>query len=319
MEFWDLLSAMGITAAATLGAAWLLTEKLITNRLAKDLKQFDAKLTTAVNAAKAEVEALYKERVELVLGDAAADRAYRLEARKRLYQALGPLRFQLLVAAAEWTNRVARVGLKPSGSYDMSLQGHFLRSTAYRLLRLLAIAELIERQSAFADFMVDPDMRTLLKFKRQAGQCLSSADVSMAHPNEDWTGQKQHVFSDVLSNLAATVIVKDAETGIERVVRFDEFQRILDDDDLKKGLHPVPALMIGFTPSSRPILWLRMLALSQLCIGLLEVQGEPLGLEVQPIELDEMLRLSGDVFITANAKEYVGVLGGFRTAVIAKK
>jgi hypothetical protein len=29
MEFWDLLSAMGITAAATLSAAWLLTEKLV--------------------------------------------------------------------------------------------------------------------------------------------------------------------------------------------------------------------------------------------------------------------------------------------------
>ncbi|KZK28110.1 hypothetical protein A4F85_09795 [Delftia sp. GW456-R20] len=308
MGFWDLLSAMGITAVTTLGVAWLLTEKLINNRLAKDLKQFDAKLTTAVNAARAEVEAQYKERVELVLGDAAADRAYRSEARKRLYQALGPLRFQLLVAAAEWTNRVARIGLKSSGSYDMSLQGHFLRSTAYRLLRLLAIAELIERQSAFADFMVDPDMRTLLKFKRQAGQCLSSADVSMAHPDEDWTSQKQHVFSDVLSNLAAAMIVKDAGTGIERVVRFDEFQRRFEDDDLWKELHPVPALMVGFTPNSRPILWLRMLALSQLCIGLLEAQGEPLGLEVQPINLNEMLHLSDDAFIMAKANQYVGAL-----------
>lgn len=319
MGFWDLLSAMGITAAATLGAAWLLTEKLINNRLAKDLKQFDAKLTMAVNAAKTEIEAQYKERVELVLGDAAADRAYRSEARKRLYQALGPLRFQLLVAAAEWTNRVARIGFKPSASYDMSLQGHFLRSTAYRLLRLLAIAELIERQSAFADFMVDPDMRTLLKFKRQAGQCLSSADVSMAHPDEDWASQKQHVFNDVLSNLTAAMIVKDAGTGTERVIRFDEFQGLLEDNDLRKALHPVPALMIGFTPSSRPILWLRMLALSQLCIGLLEVQGEPLGLEVQPINLDEMLCLSGDAFITGKANQYVSALKVFRTAVTAKK
>lgn len=319
MEFLNLLSAMGFTAATTLGAAWLLTEKLINNRLARDLKQFDAKLTTAVNAAKAEIEAQYKERVELVLGDAAADRAYRSEARKRLYQALGPLRFQLLVAAAEWTNRVARIGLQRSGSYDMSLQGHFLRSTAYRLLRLLAIAELIERQSAFADFMVDPDMRTLLKFKRQAGQCLSSADVSMAHPDEDWTSQQQHVFSDVLSSLAAAMIVKDAGTGTERVVRFDEFQGLVDDDDMRTALHPVPALLIGFTPVSRPILWLRMLGLSQLCIGLLEAQGEPLGLEVQPIKLDEMVYLSGDAFITAKASQYVDALKMFRTAVTAKK
>ena len=319
MGFWDLLSAMGITGAATLGAAWLLTEKLINNRLAKDLKEFDAKLTTAVNTAKVEIEAQHKERVELLLGDAAADRAYRSDARRRLYQALGPLRFQLLVAAAEWTNRVGRIGLKRSGSYDMSLQGHFLRSTAYRLLRLIAIGELIERQSAFADFMVDPDMRTLLKFKRQVGQCLSSADVSMAHPDEDWTSQQQHVFSDVLSNLAAAMVVKDAGTGTERVVRFDEFRGLLDDDDLRKALHPVPALMIGFTPSSRPILWLRMLALSQLCIGLLEAQGEPLGLEVQPIDLNVMLRLPRDAFITAKVDQYADVLKVFRTAVTGKK
>ena len=319
MGFWDLLSAMGITAAATLGVAWLLTEKLINNRFAKDLKEFDAKLTTEVNKAKVEIEAQHKERVEMLLGDAAADRAYRSEARRRLYQALGPLRFQLLVAAVEWTNRVERIGLKQSGSYDMSLHGHFLLSTAYRLLRLFAIAELIERQSAFTDFMVDPDMRTLLKFKRQAGQCLSSADVSMGHPDEDWINQHQHVFSDVLSNLAAAMVVKDAGTGVERVVRFDEFRGLLDDEDQRKALHPVPALMIGFTPSSRPILWLRMLALSQLCIGLLEVQGEPLGLEVQPVDLSEMLRLPGDAFITARVDLYVDTLKMFKTVVSGKK
>jgi hypothetical protein len=310
---------MGITALGTLGVAWLLTEKLINNRLAKDLKEIEAKLTTAVNAAKVELEAQHRERVELLLGDAAADRAYRSEARKRLYQALGPLRFQLLVAASEWTNRVARFGLKRSGSYDMSLQGHFLRSTAYRLLRLLAIAELIERQSAFADFTVDPGMRTLLKFKRQAGQCLSSADVSMGHPAENWTSQQQHVFSDVLSSLAAAMVVTDAGTGTERVIRFDEFHGLLESDERRKAMHPVPTLMIEFTPGSRPILWLRMLALSQLCIGLLQVQGEPLGLEVQPIDLQAMLRLPEDAFIMANAEKYVGALEVFRTALIEKR
>ena len=167
--------------------------------------------------------------------------------------------------------------------------------------------------------MVDPDMRTLLKFKRQAGQCLSSADVSMGHPDEDWINQHQHVFSDVLSNLAAAMVVKDAGTGVERVVRFDEFRGLLDDEDQRKALHPVPALMIGFTPSSRPILWLRMLALSQLCIGLLEVQGEPLGLEVQPVDLSEMLRLPGDAFITARVDLYVDTLKMFKTVVSGKK
>lgn len=318
MEISDFFYSLGINTSVTLGVAWLLTKKLINNRLAKDIRDFEAKLTTKVNAAKAEIEAEYKEKVELTLGDAAADRAYRSEARKRLYLAVGPLRFQLLVAAAEWTNRVARIGLKESGSYDMSLNGHFLQSTAYRLLRLLAVAELIERQSAFADFTVDPDMRTLFKFKRQAGQCLSSAEVSLAHPDENWNVQEQHVFSDVLSNLTAVMIVKDATTGIDRVVRFDEFHSLLKNNGFLESLHPVADMMVGFTPKAAPILWLRMLALSQLCIGLLEAQGEPLGLEVQPISLHEMLSLSEDPFITTKANQYLDALSAFKWIVTTR-
>lgn len=75
--------------------------------------------------------------------------------------------------------------MKASATYEMHTGGHFLRSTVYRLLRLLAMAELIERQIAYADFTVDPDMRPLLKFKRQRSQCLSSSDVSPGHNQED--------------------------------------------------------------------------------------------------------------------------------------
>lgn len=318
MGFIELLGAMGLTGLASVPLAAFLADRLLTHRLTRELADHSAKLNTAVNNAKAEVEARYRQEVELLLGDAAADRTYRTEARRRLYQALGPLRFQLMVAAAEWANRVARFGVKDSSTYDMQVGGHFFRSTAYRLLRLLAVAELIERQVAYADFAVDPDMRTLLKFKRQLGQCLSSADVSLGHEQEDWLTQRQHVFSDMLSNIAASMVVFDAAQEVERVIRFDEFQAILDVPELLERLHPIPALLTGFTANSKPVLWLRMLAASQLCVGLLETHGQELGLELQSINLDRMLGLANDPTIESRQGEYLDALRGFRTVLHQK-
>ncbi|WP_272971467.1 hypothetical protein [Comamonas terrigena] len=315
MGILELLAAMGITALTSVKLAGHLADKLISIRIARNAADHAANLNLAVNAAKAEIEARLKQEVELRLGDAAADRLYHSEARRRLYQAVGPLRYQLLVAAAEWTNRVARIGDIDASMYDMSFNGHFLRSTAYRFLRLLTVAELIERQIAFADFAVDPDMRTLLKFKRQLGQCFSSSDVSLKHPQEDWLHQLQHVFSDTLSGLAAQMVVTDSATGIERVARFDEFQVILDDKNRAERLHPIPALMIDFTPTSKPILWLRVLALSQLCTGLLEMHGRDLGIEVQAIDVKQMLALAKDKSISDRTTMYLEAIESFRSTL----
>lgn len=315
MGFFELLGAMGLTGLASVPLAAFLADRLLANRLAKDLADHAAGLNTEVNNLKAEVEAHYRQEVELRLGDAAADRTYRAEARRRLYQALGPLRFQLMVAAAEWANRVARFGVKDSSTYDMQVDGHFFRSTAYRLLRLHAIAELIERQIAYADFAVDPEMRTLLKFKRQLGQCLSSAEVSLGHELEDWKVQRQHAFSDTLSSVAASMVVLDGTQKVERIVRFDEFQVILDDPILVKRLQPIPVLLTGFTISEKPVLWLRMLATSQLCIGLLEKHGQELGLELQSIELAHMLQLTADKTINNQKDQYLVALQHFRSVL----
>jgi len=329
MEFIELLGAMGFTTLVSVKLAGALADKLLTNRLAKDLRQLDlelnqkladhtAKVNMAVNAAKAETEAQLRQEVELVLGEAGAEIAYRAAARTRLYQALGPLRFQLLSASTEWTNRVARFGDKASGTYDISLQGHFLKSTAYRLLRLFAIAELIERQIAFADFAVDPDMRALLKFKRQLSQCFSGNDISQSHPQEDWNAQVQHIFSDTVSTLASSMVVTDVTKGVERVARLDEFTAILADPVRASALHPMPTLMSGFSPAARPVLWLRMLASSQLCLGLVEAQGTALGLELQPIDVSRMLELTEDETIRTRKAEFVDSIDKYRRALIAK-
>lgn len=84
------------------------------------------------------------------------------------------------------------------------------------------------------------------------------------------------------------------------------------------GLHPLPTLMTGFTPSARSILWLRMLALSQLCTGLLETQGQALDLEVQSINLEAMLFLTNDKPIYDEMSKYLGAVGKFKSALVVR-
>ncbi len=316
---------MATTGVISVAAAQYLSKKLLDHRLSKDLKDYEAKISQKlasqkadldqlVNAAKAESEARLKKELEEYLGERSVERSYRAEARKRLYVAVGPLRFQLLVAAAELANRVARIG-EGKYSYDMSLEGYFGRSTVYRLLRVLAISELVERQVAFADFAVDPAMRSLLKFKRQAFLSLSSHRVSLGHPGEDWLSQEQHVFYDVLGIICSSLIVQDAATGPGRVMRFDEFVAMLYEKEGAARVDPVPRLITGFSVQSKPILWLRLLALAQLCVGLLEAHGEGLDLEIDVMDIGRMLVMTGDAHIGSHLDGYVEAIKGFRASL----
>lgn len=325
MELFSLLSAMTATGLVSIGAAQYLSKRLLDHRLSKDLKDYDASLSEKlashkadldrlVNAAKAEGEAHLKKEIEEYLGEKSADRAYRAEAKKRLYLAVGPLRFQLLVAAAELANRIARIG-DGKYTYDMSIKGYFGQSTAYRLLRVIAVSELVERQIAYADFAVDPDMRSLLRFKRQAFLSLSSSRVSLGHPSEDWTRQEQHIFYDVLGIIASSLIVLDTPSSPGRVIRFDEFAAMVADKDLVHRLDPVPRLISGFSVTTKSILWLRFLALAQLCIGLLESHGTELGLESDHIDVDTMLKTTQDTHVRNNLSGYRDAIASFRLSM----
>jgi len=299
LDLGALLAALGTTGALSVAAAQYLSGKLIDHRLSKDLKDYDA--------------ALRKE-LEDYLGDRAAERSYRAEARKRLYLAVGPLRFQLLVAAAELANRVARLG-DGKYSYDMSLTTYFGQSTAYRLLRVLAVSELIERQVAFADFGVDPEIRVLLRFKRQAFLCLSSHRVSLGHPQEDWNTQRQHVFYDVLGIIASSLIVQDAPAAPPRVMRFDEFAHMLAEPGGPDRIQPIPRLLTGFRVPAMPVLWLRLVALAGLCTALLQRQGADLGLELDPLDVEGLLRQGQDPHVIDHLARYQAALAGLSAAI----
>ena len=275
------LSSVGLSLAAV---KWL-TARLIDHRLSKDIRAFqetlDEKLATAKAAldeqlvtkkveldkqaglAKSALDAQLRRHVDEYLGDRAADREYHLEARKRLYAAVGPLRFQLISASVDFANRVHGIGTGAQ-QYDLSLKGYFGRSTAFRLLKLFALTELVERQVAHADFSVDPTIIDLLRFKYGAFRCLSSGAISLKHPRVNWNHQEEHVFYDTLSIISSALIIFGAD-GTERAIRFDEFTESCGDTNWLRQIHPIPRLLDGFTPKAKPILWIRLVALGQLC------------------------------------------------------
>jgi len=323
MDLITFFATVGSASGLTLGAAHWLTKRLVDHRLEKDLSAYKAELDERLATAKAALdERLTLKKVELdahvaegkalldaslrkdvedYLGDRAADRQYRLDARKRLYSAIGPLRFQLIIASGELANRVANIGTGTQ-PYSLSIGGYFGKSTAFRMLRVFGLAELIERQVTHADFSVDPATIDLLRFKTAAFRCLSSGSVSLGHPREDWSEQVEHIFYDTLTNIAAAMIVSD-DAG-HRIMRFDEFSAFLADADGRKRLDPLPRLFDNFTATRKPLFWLRLVALANVCMSFGRSEGPQIGVIPDDLQIAELLQAAQDEFIDSHLDTY---------------
>lgn len=232
--------------------------------------------------------------------DKAADREYNLEARKRLYQAIGPLRFQLLVACRDAASRIRGHGTREQ--YSMDMRGYYGRSTLYRLLRPISISELIERQMSYADFSVDPTAIELLRFKRAVFSALTRGEVALNHPDLDWTDQIEHVVYDILSRAANVLIISD--NGTERVMQFSEFDSFVEDRSHLERLSPLPEILGDFRISRKPIFWLRLVCFGYICNEFVRTAGHGIGFQPRPYDLSDMLSASKNDFILQNLKQY---------------
>lgn len=233
--------------------------------------------------------------VKKKLGDVEADRSYRYEARKRLNAAVGPLQFQLLFACRDLCARIEKHG-RP-GSDVTTLDGYYGRSMLFRILKPLVICELIERQMAFADFAADAVGAVALRFNKSAILVLSGESVIGNYPAVDWTAQTQHVFYDSVSSATDALIVKDGET--ERCMRFSEFENFIKDEGNLTRLHPFPRIINGFTPSAKPIFWIRLVAYAFLCGDFVNKIGpaHELGFAKRKVDVKNLLAQADDAAI----------------------
>ena len=99
---------------------------------------------------------------------------YQSLARQHLMEAIGPLRMQLLFGAREAVHRV-NSHVRPGIRWNMDPAEDYVRSTVYRILRPLAVAQLIENAMGTADFTVDAEAVDLLRFGTQQNDCSAVA------------------------------------------------------------------------------------------------------------------------------------------------
>jgi hypothetical protein len=287
------LSILSSVGAAVGFGYWL--RRFADHALSKKLKDFESEL---------------RKKVDEYLGDKAADRQYRLDARKRLYTVVGPLKFQLVLAADDFVNRIKQLG---TGSQDpITYKGYFGRSTLYRLLRVFGLAELIERQVTHADFAVDNGVTTLIKFKQRAFECLSRQSISLGHPLENWNEQRQHIFYDELAIIASDMIIIDPSSNQTRVRRFDEFVHLnIDPDDTEALFRAIPRILKDFTPNLRPVLWTRLVALATLCHSFVSQEAPTMGLTAETFHSKEVLKAcTVDEHLRQNWSQYEQMLKG---------
>ena len=225
---------------------------------------------------------------------------YELIAKRRLYEALGPIRFQLLIAARDV---VRRVRPHSAQAWNMEVDDYYVSSFIYRLLRPLALSELVERQMAIVDFSVDPAGRELLRFEISAYRILTASDPLPYHKGLDWSRETQHVFRDNLRLAASALIVHDPD-GRQRVVDYSEFlqRAIMQVDSLSSLRRLFGSCKANLTEN--PVLWLRIVGYTYACLWLIEAQGTSLGFGPQQLDLRSMLGAVSDPEILAHLDDY---------------
>ena len=244
-----------------------------------------------------------RKEVEVYLGDKSAEREYNLEARKRLYHAIGPLRFQLVTACRDAAARIGNHGLHQR--YGMKLDSYYGQNTLYRLLRPLAITELIEQQITYADFSVDLTAIALLRFKRAVHMAFTDGDTILDHPKANWSYEIEHLFSGTLSSLANSLIIEDEDvSNKKRPMHYHEFEALLHNRENLALFSPLAGILHDFNIRDKPIFWARLICFGYICNEYVKQAGSAIGFESYPYDLHPLLSISQDDYILTHIEGY---------------
>ena len=230
---------------------------------------------------------------------------YEYAARKRLYEALGPLRFQLVLAAKDVLRRVAA---HPGRGWNLDPRGYYGHSFVYRLLRPLTVCLLIEREINYADFSVDRDGVMLLKFQAAAYRMLSDEDPLPYYDGLDWSRETQHVFRDNL-RIAAHRLIEEGADGRHIVMDYARFREVCPNPVADPAIAPLARLFLAGhrNLAESPVFWARVVGYAQVCQHLLATQGKAAGFGPTQLDTRAMLAATEDPQIQAHLGDYPAV------------
>jgi hypothetical protein len=229
---------------------------------------------------------------------------YKLPARQRLYQAIGPFRLQLLFSARDLLRRVSS---HPGTVWNLNPSQYYANSFMWRLLRPLAIGQLIQRQMTVADFSVDPASLQLLRFNAAMEEVLTGGEVVEGLSGVDWATQTQHLFGDNL-RVAASKLFFETEDGADGVMDFAQFASAFPDPFKEPALRDLSMIFGRCQPGGslllNPVFWLRVVAYTYICQSLVTSQGAELGFEHRPLDVQKLLATVPDEQISSRAGEF---------------
>lgn len=244
----------------------------------------------AAAAAKQTGEDLAKLNAQLAEERAVRDarRDYEFEARKRLYEECEPLLFQALELAEEARRRVESLArstlagyLRPEGSGWLARPGYYYKSTAFMLLAPITSYKILQRRLTTVDLGLERRLRTqyeLLKliflsftwdFDLAGGKPELSYTPDVADPGQRGREKRlrdnpqvywrQGFYRGIVEMISEALIV--AEPGAagpgSRCKSLGEFWAELSDPESSLGQFAgeIEALLQGFHPSRKPVLW----------------------------------------------------------------
>lgn len=251
-----------------------------------------------------------------------ARRDYEYEAKKRLYEEIEPLLFQLYESLGEAHYRVrslarsSRHGNLPDW---LGPRTYYVNSSAYKLILPAVYLRLIQREMTFVDLRVDETIRirySLMKcYSRSFTDDFDFAKTGMKLEydpnNKDWPNLvvtapeiyvRQGLVLGTLENICDTLILAKADHG-SRVMSYGEFE-----ESVKKSRGILPelvALLENFSPSDRPILSRMLIAQAVLAQLIALTYRETIAVTDLPRILDEILTLyrANRVFAWHNADD----------------
>jgi hypothetical protein len=213
-----------------------------------------------------------------------ARRDYEYEARKRLYDQCDPLLFQFFELAEDAGRRVKSLArscrdgnLRPDGSGWLEKQGYYFQSTAYHLLAPIAAIRILQRRLTAVDLALDPRLDIEYRLLRLLSRSFTedhalarqvpeleydpdaadegTADREVLLVRRPAVYVRQGIYRGVLEQVAESLIMRDHDG--DRLLSFGEFveERGREGSRLHRAGSLLRDLLIGFHPTTRPVLW----------------------------------------------------------------
>lgn len=223
---------------------------------------------------------------------------YEYEARLRLFNACGPVMFQLSTAAERAAGRIKGFAYSSKGGnvgpdrnwLDRERHGYYWASSFYRLLVPAAIAEILKRRLTHLDISLDSHLYAQYELALLWADCFSKDfDFARAEPLLEYAPHgstdddrkkdprkfwQQGIPRGILENAAAMLIQGEGETA--RIIPYNAFEAaVLSDEEtpLRSAIMRISYLLNDFTPKTRPVLWRVLSAQYAIAAALLEMRN----------------------------------------------